>query len=30
MIGVTPMEDQEFATGNGNGSDKKLTGGLRR
>jgi twitching motility protein PilT len=30
MIGVTPMEDQEFATGNGNGTEKKLTGGLRR
>jgi twitching motility protein PilT len=30
MIGVTPMEDQDFAPANGNGSEKKLTGGLRR
>jgi hypothetical protein len=30
MIGVTPMEEQEFASASGNGSEKKLTGGLRR
>ncbi len=30
MIGVTPMEEQEFAQANGNGSEKKLTGGLKR
>jgi twitching motility protein PilT len=30
MIGVTPMEDQDFAPANGNGAEKKLTGGLRR
>jgi hypothetical protein len=29
MIGVTPMEEQEFAT-NGAGAEKKLTGGLKR
>jgi twitching motility protein PilT len=30
MIGVTPMEDQEMGTVNGNSGEKKLTGGLRR
>jgi twitching motility protein PilT len=30
MIGVTPMEDQEMGSGNGNSGEKKLTGGLRR
>jgi twitching motility protein PilT len=29
-IGVTPMEDQEMGTVNGNSGEKKLTGGLRR
>jgi twitching motility protein PilT len=30
MIGVTPMEEQDFATANGNGGDKKAAGGMRR
>jgi twitching motility protein PilT len=30
MIGVTPMEDQEMGSVNGNSGEKKLTGGLRR
>jgi twitching motility protein PilT len=30
MIGVTPMEDQEMGSVNGNTGEKKLTGGLRR
>jgi twitching motility protein PilT len=30
MIGVTPMEDQDMGSANGNSGEKKLTGGLRR
>jgi twitching motility protein PilT len=30
MIGVTPMEEQEFAPASGTNGEKKLTGGLRR
>jgi twitching motility protein PilT len=30
MIGVTPTEDQEMGSVSGNGTEKKLTGGLRR
>ena len=30
MIGVTPMEDQDMGSASGNGTEKKMTGGMRR